>query len=144
MLGQAAKSDSALAYALGPYGSSSNGINDDTLAGYNPFNGPLLASGDAYSMHMGVHGPIGYTLNDRAISLTIAGQSTTQVIEVDGKEYTYTVTVGEPESLDANSQDGTGGDFETGLSPLQEQLMSTDPNSPQYAALQRQLYMQQY
>lgn len=46
--------DPVAAFLSGPYANSFNG--DGALANYNPFNGPLLASADAYSTYTGAYG----------------------------------------------------------------------------------------
>lgn len=134
------------AFLSGPYANTGN--DAEALAGYNPFNGPLLASADGYSTYAGVYGPPGYGSNNTGPSV-VAGQSDTEIVEIDGKKYRATFTVGEPESLDASSEGGGGmpgqtGDITDSMSPLQMQVMDTDPNSPQYADLQQQLYTQQW
>ncbi|HET8635611.1 MAG TPA: hypothetical protein VFL96_02075, partial [Acidobacteriaceae bacterium] len=161
--------NSALAYLNGPFASQTDGM----LAGYNPFNGALLASSNDYATFTGVYGLQGSTAASALDSsghipgqpyIGYLGPNGEFVSPPDGDVYLQSAYDHNADGTDA-TQDGVPlsdsptlvvsatpaevaaakqGDIYGGLSDLQLEMMSTDPSSTRYAELKRQWYAQQY
>lgn len=160
--------DPVAAYLSGPYAYTGN--DAEALAGYNPFNGPLLASSDEYSTFTGAYGLPGssdnllspttpwyseggqniyagylgaggqfvpFTQGDNILQTAYVKDASGNIVTLAGGALSESPTV-EITASPAEIAAARAGDITDTMTPLQMELMDTNPNSARYQTLLQQ------